>query len=99
MKGKSEVIYLAGKTRFPLEARGRGHKKLCHNCDTKPVQPTKIDFIDDKGLLILRKLQKAKERPANPAYRPVRHFLASVQFCEITPRRIQPHREHQTQFS
>ena len=28
-------------------------KKLCHNCDTKPVFTAKTDFIDDLQLLIL----------------------------------------------
>jgi hypothetical protein len=34
----------------------------------KPGQGAKTDFFDKSCLLILRKLQKAKERPDNPAY-------------------------------
>jgi hypothetical protein len=50
------------------------HKKLCHNCDTKPVFTVKTDFIDDVRLLILRSLLKAKNWPTNPAYRLARYF-------------------------
>ena len=43
-------------------------KKLCHNCDTKPVFTVKTDFIDRTTLLILRNLLKTKVTPKIPAY-------------------------------
>jgi hypothetical protein len=43
-------------------------KRLCHNCDTKPVFPGKTDFFDRSCLLILRNLLKLRECPDNPAY-------------------------------
>jgi len=49
----------------PLRTRG---KKLCHNCDTKPVCATKTDFIDRMDLLILGNLLKAKNCRKIPAY-------------------------------
>ena len=50
-------------------------RELCHNCDTKPAQLAKIDFIDRKGLLIPCKLRKPKKRPGNPAYKLIRQYL------------------------
>jgi hypothetical protein len=43
-------------------------EKLCHNCDTKPVLPDKIDYIDAAGLLILRNLLKTLIGPKIPSY-------------------------------
>ena len=49
------------------ESRRRS-KKLCHNCDTKPVFTAKTDFIDKISLLILRNLLKTQMRSKIPAY-------------------------------
>jgi len=49
-------------------------RKLCHNCDTKPVFAAKTDFIDRFHLLIPRNLLKVKSCSKIPAYRLARHY-------------------------
>ena len=50
-------------------------KKLCHNCDGKPVLGGKTDFLDDLRPLILRTLLKTKEGLNFPAYRLARYLF------------------------
>jgi hypothetical protein len=45
-----------------------GGRRLCHNCDTKPVFVAKTGFIDKLRMLILQNLLKVKDCRANPAY-------------------------------
>ena len=58
----------ADKRAIRRSAREGTRKKLCHNCDAKPVLAGKTDFIDDALLLILWNLLKTQEGPKIPAY-------------------------------
>jgi hypothetical protein len=81
MTGNSEVIHMAGERAFREKRAGKNmqKKELCHKCDAKPVLAAQIDFLDEMRLLILWKLQKTKERRANPAYRLARYFFQPLQ--------------------
>jgi len=73
---------MLSKDALSVEVRGRLHeKKLCHNCDTKPVLAAKTDFFDRMCLLILRNLLKTKVSLKNPTYRLARYFFAFVFLC------------------
>jgi hypothetical protein len=50
-------------------------RRLCHNCDTKPVLAAPIDLFDELRLLILRNLLETRICPKIPAYRLARFFL------------------------
>lgn len=43
-------------------------KKLCHNCDAKPVLAAKTDIVDDMRLLILGNLLKTQLASLSPVY-------------------------------
>jgi|HubBroStandDraft_2_1064218.scaffolds.fasta_scaffold473843_2 hypothetical protein len=51
-------------------------RKLCHNCDAKPVFAAEIDFIDSVRSLILRNLLKTKNCSKIPGYRKGGYRLA-----------------------
>jgi len=51
---------------------------MCKIRATIPAKAAKTDAIDREGLLILRTLLKAGNRPGNPAYRLIRHYEVSV---------------------
>ena len=62
-------------------------KKLCHNCDTKPVLAVKTDVIDRVSLLILRNLLKTQMCLKIPEYRFAINyfvFIAIFAWCPVT---------------
>ena len=58
-------------------------RRLCHNCDTKPVLAAHIDFFDELRLLILRNLLKTRLCPKIPAYRLARRRKIGPPFALI----------------
>jgi hypothetical protein len=60
-----------------------GGRRLCHNCDTKPVFVAKTGFIDKLSMWILQNSLKVKDCRANPAYTLARQFL-NVFDCFLT---------------